>query len=782
MASIRIPFLFTEYQSAKEAGFDILRCDNNMMDILSNDVSALQAWKDANHISVPLEPHRMKPRFKPCSADVSLLSHSTNTPYFTMTQLRSIYNLPSPKSGPYVVGIVSFGGGLYGTVDSQGVLTNGDIQTYWTSIGITPANHPRVIVVPINGATNIPSMDDSGSTIENTIDVETVGGACPSSNLTIILYIAPNAFNQFAPMLQYIYSTNITVNGVNYKPNLISCSWGAPELYYSPQYIAAIHSALTTLSNAGISVCVATGDHGSNNGVGGTGAYVDFPSANPYSTAVGGSRLVCPNNIYDSSTVETGWTSGGGGMSAIYTKPDYQSSLTGTKRSIPDVACVADPATGVYFIINSSIHVIGGTSVSAPIFAGFLATIHCTTFINPLLYQIAMTPSNGAFHDLTNGSNGAYSAHAGYDVCTGWGSFDGVRLATAIHAIQQPILPPPIQVSGINLSSTSLSLQTYQSFQISASIVPNNATNPTITWTSSNALIATVSSTGLISAFQSGTAIISARSTDGSNIVSSITVSVTSLSVIPVSGISINPTNATLNVGSSLTLTPTILPSNATNKTIVWSSTRPTVASISSSGVITAVAPGSATIKALTISGSFSASCVITVIIPVASVSISPSTVIMGVGTTRQLTETLSPSNATNKGVVWSSSNINVAIVNSFGLITSRTSGTCTISVKTIDGNYIATTQVSVAPRMNNVRLNRSTLTLPVNGTFQLDAIISPFSASIQRVLWSSSRKSVATVSSTGLITAKSYGTTTISVTTEDGNPTASVVVRVSSA
>jgi subtilase family serine protease len=106
-----------------------------------------------------------------------------------MTQVRSIYQIPTPNVSKYVIGVMSFGGGLYGTVDSQGVLTNGDVQAYWTSIGIAPANHPKVIVVGVNGGSNRPSMNDGSATIENTLDVETVGGACPSANVTIILYI-----------------------------------------------------------------------------------------------------------------------------------------------------------------------------------------------------------------------------------------------------------------------------------------------------------------------------------------------------------------------------------------------------------------------------------------------------------------------------------------------------------------------------------------------------------------------------------------------------------------
>ena len=215
-------------------------------------------------------------------------------------------------------------------------------------------------------------------------------------------------------------TNNVIVNGVNYKPNLISCSWGAPEIYYSSTLLENINSSLSALNAAGVTICAATGDNGSNDGVGGRGNYVDFPSSNPNVTAVGGTSLVCPTGTYDSRTVESAWSSGGGGVSAVYSKPAYQSKLTGTMRATPDIASLADPNTGVVFMINGQNYVIGGTSVAAPIIAGYLAAITSKRFINPILYS---APSN-CFHDILRGSNGNYSAKVGYDNCTGLGSID----------------------------------------------------------------------------------------------------------------------------------------------------------------------------------------------------------------------------------------------------------------------------------------------------------------------------------------------------------------------
>jgi kumamolisin len=428
MASIIIPYSAALEASASQFGLSTHRSAPTLLDVFGENKTKLTIWANAHHLTAPIVLHSMKSRIQLISHDNPRIKPAANAAYFNMNQVRTIYNIPAPVKSSYVIGVISFGGGLYGTVDSQGVLTNGDVQKYWTGLGIAPANQPRVIIVPIGGAKNNPNMNDGGSTMENTLDVETIGGACPTSSLTIILYIAPNTLASFPTLLNYMRTANVTVGGVNYKPNLISCSWGAPEIYYSSSLLANINTELTALTAAGITICAATGDNGSNDGVGGRGNYVDFPSSNPNVTAVGGTTLVCPSGSYDSRTVETAWSSGGGGVSGVYTKPAYQSKVSGTMRSIPDVASLADPNTGVVFMINGQYYVIGGTSVAAPIIAGYLAAIISKRFINPVLYSAPST----CFHDIVRGSNGAYSAKVGYDNCTGLGSVIGTTFQSQL--------------------------------------------------------------------------------------------------------------------------------------------------------------------------------------------------------------------------------------------------------------------------------------------------------------------------------------------------------------
>lgn len=447
---------------AKSAGFETC-CTKSSLDVFCNSVEQipqLQSWNTQNGI---IEIHKKSPRLQHvCSVAVkrnrSKLPTYANS--FNIKQIANIYSIPTPSAKKSLVGVVSFGGGLYGNVSPTGVVTNGDFQTYWDALGIRKEDQPTVMLKLLQGAKNNPTVDDGGATMENTLDVETIGGACPTSNLTIVLYIAPNSAT-FASVFEYVYTTKI--NGMT--PNVVSCSWGQSEIYVPKSDLTATNSILQKMTSNGINICVASGDYGSNNGVGGTGKYVDFPSSCPYVTSVGGTTLKCPNFIYDSSTIETSWSTSGGGFSSKFPKPSYQSNIAASGRSTPDIASCADPNTGVIYYVGGSYEVIGGTSIGAPTIAAYLLAIGANKFINPILYTAKANPllyssTASCFHDIVSGANGAYKANLGYDNCTGWGSINGSVLKTKISssvpsspaspavpsapAVRKPIIRRPI--------------------------------------------------------------------------------------------------------------------------------------------------------------------------------------------------------------------------------------------------------------------------------------------------------------------------------------------------
>ena len=697
--------------------------------------------------------------------------------------MAQIYKFPAPNPDTKtVIAVISFGGGLVGTITpgatingvaiaGGGVLTNGDAQAYWT--GLNPsAAQPKVIVVPIDGAANTPNVNDGGSTIENTIDVETIGANCPSANLTILLYLAPNSLAEFPRALSQALNNTVTVDGVGYKPTIVSISWGAPELYYTASELAAINTLLQTATTNGINVCVATGDNGSSNGVRGTTKAVDFPSSSAYTIACGGTTLVCASGVYDSQTVETAWSSGGGGVSVKFPKPSYQSALSETTgRSTPDVALVADPNTGVDYLIGGQYMIIGGTSIVAPAVAAYLACVNPGYFINPKLYSFPTT----CFHDIVSGSNGAYKATVGYDNVVGFGSFVGDVLTAQITAAAAPVA-----VTGVSISPTTLSLQPGQVSRVTATITPSSATNQAVPFTSSNAAAATVASTtGLITAVAIGAATITATTTDGLK-TATCALTVTGPPVAA-TGVTLLPSALTLTAGQTSQLTATVAPPTATNKTVVYTSSNQGSVTVSNTGLVTAVSPGSATIT-VTTNNSKTATAVVSVVTPVTGVTVSPTTLALNVNQTAQLTPTISPANASNKAVTYASSAISVATVSNAGLITAKEAGSATITTTTVDGTKTATAAVTVtatAIPATGVTMSPASLSLTPSQTAKLTATVAPTTATNKSVTYTSSNAAVATVGATGLVTGVGAGNATITVTTGSGGLTATAAVAV---
>jgi len=234
------------------------------------------------------------------------------------------------------------------------------------------------------------------------------------------------------------------------------------------------------------------------------------------------------------------------------------------------------------------------------------------------------------------------------------------------------------------------------------------------------------------------------------------------------------PTSVVLN--GTMTLIATVSPSTAPNKGVVWSSSDSTVASVSPTGVVTGRALGTATITATATDGSGkSGTSVVTVVLTplvVTAVSVSPATASLAVGSTTTLTANVTPPNATNKVMAWSSSNSMVATVDANGVVTGNGAGSATITARATDGSGMsgsASVTVTVAV-VTGISINPSAPSLVVGGMTTLSAIVTPSNASNKTVTWASSNTSVATVSATGVVTGKAQGTATITATATDGS------------
>ena len=241
--------------------------------------------------------------------------------------------------------------------------------------------------------------------------------------------------------------------------------------------------------------------------------------------------------------------------------------------------------------------------------------------------------------------------------------------------------------------------------------------------------------------------------------------------IISVSSVNLNKTSHTLAKGESASLVATVYPSNATNKSVTWSSSNTSVATVSSSGIVTAKSVGLANITVTTNDGGKKATCLVTVqagAVAVTGVTLDESSLLLIEGDTFTLTETVTPSNATNKSVNWSSSNTSVATVSSVGVVTAKSAGSATITVKTIDGEKTATCVVTVKAKTVNVTgvsLNKTSISMTVGDAQALTATVVPSNATDKSVSWSSNNTSVATVSTTGTITARGIGDCIIEAT-----------------
>jgi uncharacterized protein YjdB len=237
----------------------------------------------------------------------------------------------------------------------------------------------------------------------------------------------------------------------------------------------------------------------------------------------------------------------------------------------------------------------------------------------------------------------------------------------------------------------------------------------------------------------------------------------------------------TVEIGHTGTLAETISPADADNKNVEWTSGDTGIATVSGTGVVTGVAEGTTTITVTTQDGSFTDTCEVTVIpVVVTGVSLDKSESTIIIGGTDTLTATVTPEDAANKSVSWTSSNEAVATVEG-GVVTSLTAGETTITVITEDGDFSASCTIEVIPiPADGVSLNKSSTTLYEGASELLSAAVSPDDAANKNVTWESNNTSVATVDSSGMITAVSEGSATITVTTESGSFTDTCSVTVS--
>ncbi|HEY0794083.1 MAG TPA: FG-GAP-like repeat-containing protein [Chthoniobacterales bacterium] len=355
---------------------------------------------------------------------------TANSPPYTVAEISKAYN---------AVGL-----GVNGSGQKIGIIidtfpADSDLTKFWQANGISQSlnNVEKVQVVP--GTLPSPSG-------EETLDAEWSSGMAAGAMLRIYATV-DLSFNHLDQAYQKL------INDLPSQPSLhqLSLSYGLGETYTSDAQMQTDTQYFASLAGGGVSIFVSSGDGGSSPGSSGHDhsgpVQTESPANDPHVTAVGGTSLYLSGATGNVSS-EGAWSGGGGGISQFFQRPVWQNGTgvpSGSKRLVPDMALVADPTTGGYLVLNNQPYETGGTSWSAPTWAGVCAMVNQARtnlgqsplgLLGPKIYPLLGTT---AFRDITTGSNGTsgtYNSGAGFDLCTGIGVPNVALLQKALTSTQ----------------------------------------------------------------------------------------------------------------------------------------------------------------------------------------------------------------------------------------------------------------------------------------------------------------------------------------------------------
>lgn len=360
---------------------------------------------------------------------------SMSTKMLTPPQVATLYNFPAPfDAAGQTIGLLEFGGGY----------AAGDIEAFFKGLKITP---PTLKAIGVDGASNSPG---SSADVEVALDIDVSGSVAQGAQIAV--YFAPWTEQGWVD----IVTTAVHPGAGQPTPSVLSISWDWPELEaigglsWTQAAIDAVSATFQEAAALGITIFVASGDHGSSCGLTGKKAHVSYPGSDPWITSCGGTVL---KDVSGSSFTQgtwqnnNGWATGGGISDVFKTVPPWQADtkLPGSVndghqgRGIPDVAGNADGASGYNLIVGGQpTGAVGGTSAVGPLYAGLVALLNAKLgapvgYLNPTLYA-----NPGICQDVADGVSNAtgdapgYTSGTGWDGCTGLGSVDGTALMTEL--------------------------------------------------------------------------------------------------------------------------------------------------------------------------------------------------------------------------------------------------------------------------------------------------------------------------------------------------------------
>ena len=359
---------------------------------------------------------------------------------------------------------------------------------------------------------------------------------------------------------------------------------------------------------------------------------------------------------------------------------------------------------------------------------------------------------------------------------------EGIAVITAINQENVVVGSCMITVVGdhsikkLTLSQTNVTTSLAEkTLPLYATITPPDAENEPIVWSSSDNTIATVDQKGLVTLRKSGTVTIICTAKNDASLAASCRITI----LQAVTGIKLDQSNITMNVGETFRLTYVLTPANASNVAVTWISTNNAVASVDKNGQVSAKGVGQASILLKTTDGGYIATCLVNVNRVATAVRLDATALTLNVGDSYTFETTITPADSTDKTLIWEISDKGVVAVSNKGKVIAKKIGVSVVMAKTKSGSTAYCT-VTVQQGVTGVKLDSHEEELFIGDEWELNAVVSPKNATNQEVKWTSSERSVASVDKEGRVKALKEGVTIITCTTVDGGYVDYCAVQVS--
>ena len=286
-----------------------------------------------------------------------------------------------------------------------------------------------------------------------------------------------------------------------------------------------------------------------------------------------------------------------------------------------------------------------------------------------------------------------------------------VITAMIVITCKDELSKKPVLVTNVKLDKSEISLPLINDTeQLTATVIPEDATNQKVAWTTSNNTVATVDSTGMVTAKGEGQCTITVTTDDfGYTATCEVMVPKQPVEMIDVTGVYLDESEVMLNIGDTKQLKATVEPENATNKNVTWSTLDYKIATIDQNGVVTAKAKGETLVLVTTVNGAIKDTCKIIVSAPITGVSFRMNKIEIILGETQIMAATVFPLEAANRNVSWISSNSGIAEIDDNGMVTAKALGKSEITVTTKqngkNGDLLCGSSSCAAPTQNLLKL-----------------------------------------------------------------------------